>query len=378
MTTNLLTVFLFSYFFSLIGDRVPSLGHNVWGKKKANFIVMAIPTAIMLLFSLLRNNIGDTFYYTYTYDLNIENGIVQPQFGSKAFLFETMQYLLQKSGFESHSLVTVCSLLTIIPMALFLRNYAFSFDTAVFLFFTTGLYTSTMNGIRQYVATGILLMGTRFLFSPKKSDFFKYLILIFIAYLIHSSALVMIPLYFLCRQRAWSLSTFAIIGGGMLALFFVSMFMPSFMDMLQDGDYEIYTQGWFDEGSRETGTEIFRILFNCLHVALSINFSKEIRSVSPVCDILINLSVVHAAIYMLAGYNWIFARFAFYTAPYVILLLSLIFGICLKQKRNQALYVLLIAAYLVFFVKEAYATGMDLYSSDFFTPNNNTWFEFLR
>ncbi|MBQ9551814.1 MAG: EpsG family protein [Clostridia bacterium] len=376
MTTDLLTVFLFSYFTAALSQRVPSLGYNIWGKPKANLLVALIPTAIMLVFSALRNNIGDTYYYTYAYDLAVETGIAPPTFGSKAFLFYYMRYLLQKSGFESHSLVTVCAILIIIPLMFFLRDYAFSFDTAVFFCFATGYYGTTMNGIRQYVATGILLLGTRYLFSPKKSDFFKYLILILIAYLIHSSALILIPIYFVCRQRAWSLPTFAIVIGSMIALVFVSLFLPSFMDLLRGGDYEVYTQGWFTAG-RETGTNIFRILFNCIPVGLAAYFSREIRPISPVTDILINLSVVHAGIYLLAGYNWIFARFAFYTMPYVILLLTLIFGVCLKQRQNRALYVVLLGVYLVFFIKESYANGFHFYSSDFFTPNRTHWFEFL-
>lgn len=377
MTTTLLSVFILSYFTSVLSQRVPGLGRNVWGKQKANLLFAAVPTTIMLLFSAARKNIGDTPYYVYTYDLHLMNGIVKPAWGSKGFLFEYIQYLLQKSGFDSHSVITFCSIMIIIPLMMFLREYSFSFDTAVFLCFTTGLYTATMNGIRQYAATGILLLGTRFFFSPKKSDFFKYLILVLIAFLIHSSALVMIPIYFVCRQRAWSLPTFGLIGGSLVALLLVSMFLPSFTDMLQGGDYDIYSQGWFTDGN-ETGTSLFRILFNCLPLGLSIYFSKEIRHISPVCDVLINLSVIHAGIFLLAGYNWIFARFAFYTLPYMVLLLSLIFGVCLKQQHNQALYVLLVGAFFVFFVKESYATLIQIYASNYFTPNNNVWFQFLQ
>ncbi len=378
MTTNLLTVFLFSYLFSILSERTPSLGRNVWGKQKANFVLMLVPLLIMLWYSAARNNIGDTFFYTHTYNLDKEAGVGMPTLQTKSYLFALLQYLMQQADMEPHALITICALFIIIPMILFLRNFSYSCDIAIFFCFTTGLYTATMNGIRQYVATGILLLGTKYLFSPKKTDFFKYLIFVLIAFLFHSSSLFMIPIYFVCRQRAWSLPTFAIIIGGLLTLFFVSMFMPSFMDILEGGDYEMYTQGWFEEGSKEVGTSIFRILFNSLPMVLSIYFSREIRSISPVCDVLINLSVVHASIYIIAGYNWIFARFAFFTAPYMILLLSLIFGVCLRQKRNQALQVLLIGAYLVFFIKEAYATGMDLYSSTFFKPNNNLWFEFLK
>ena len=92
---------------------------------------------------------------------------------------------------------------------------------------------------------------------------------------------------------------------------------------------------------------------------------------------LTNIATFHAGIYLIASYNWIFARFAFYTMPYVILLLTLIFGVCLKQQHNRALYLLVVGAYLFFFIKEAYSTDMYLYSSDYFTPNRNFWFRFL-
>ena len=377
MTTTLLTVFLLSYFSSMLSQRVPSLGRNVWGTPKANFLLALIPTTFMLLYSALRTNIGDTYYYTYAYDLHVASGIVRPALGTKGFLFEYIQYLLQKSGFESHSIVTVSSLLIIIPLMLFLRDYAVSFETAVFFCFTTGLYTATMNGIRQYAATGILLLGAHYLFSPKKSDFFKFLIIVLITYLIHSSALVMIPIYFVCRQRAWSLPTFSIIGGGILGLLLLSMFLPSFVNILQGGDYDIYTKGWFTNGV-ETGASLPRVLFNCLPVVLAFFFSDEIRRISPVSDVLINLSMVHAGIYLLSAYNWIFARFSFYTMPYIILLLTLIFCVCLKQKRNQFLYFALLSAFLIFFVKESYATSMHYYFSNYYKSDNSLWFEFLR
>ncbi len=377
MTTTLLTVFVLSYFTGVLSQRVPGVGRNVWGKQKANLLFAMVPTMIMLLFSAARKNIGDTPYYIFTYQQHLLSGIVRPEIGGKAFLFEYLQYLLQKAGFEPHAVITLCSVMIIIPLMLMLRDYAFSFDTAIFLCFTTGLYTATMNGIRQYAATGILLLGTKYFFSPKKSDFFKYLIFVLIAYFIHSSALVLIPIYFICRQRAWSLPTFGIIIASLGALLMVSLFLPSFTSMLEGGSYDVYAHGWFTEGN-EAGTNIFRILFNCLPMGLSIYFAKDIRNISPVCDILVNLSVVHAGIYLLAGYNWIFARFSFYTLPYMILLLSLIFGVCLKQQHNQALYVLLIGAFFVFFVKESYATLIQIYASNYFTPNNNVWFQFLQ
>ncbi len=376
MPTDLVIVFSLSMVFTWFGQAVPSRARNALDKRKPNIIGLIIPALIMILYSGLRNNIGDTIYYVHTYGLLEESGAVMPVWGQKAYLFELIQYFFVRSGAKYSSFIMMSAIVTIVPFLLVFYNYSIDYSLAIYLFFTMGIYVSTMNGIRQYIATGIILLGTKYLFSPKKSDFWKLLILIVIASLFHDSALIMIPIYFLCRRKAWSAPTFISLSIGVTGLMFVSMFLPSFLSALEDTNYANYADGWFTDGS-ETGTGLMRVAFNCMPTILAAMFSKQVRRFGPVADILINISLVHSAIYILALYNWIFARFTFYTYAYVVLLMAMVFVAVLRSGKYRFFAIVLFAAYALFFIIDARAQRMNWYASDLFEPKNEMWFKFL-
>ncbi len=371
MTTSMITVFLLSMAGAWFGRAVPSRSLNSWDKNKPNLLGFLFCGVIMILFVGLRANQGDTYQYIYMFQLREEAGNPMPTIEDSSFLFQYLQYLIQKFGGDKQTLIMITALITLVPVLLVFRKYAPDFTLAVFFYFTTGIYVATMNGIRQFVAAGILLLATRFLFSPKKYDFFGLLIIVAIAYFFHSSALFMIPVYFVCRRRAWSLSTFMIIIGGVAALIFVSLFLPEFLDMLEGGSYEQYGDGWFTEGV-EQGASFLRVGFQSIPMILSAIYYKKIRHYGPAVDILVNLSVVHFAIFMLSLYNWIFARFAYYTYTYMCILLALIFSTVIKERKQQFFKILLYAAYIFFFFNET--SGLSLYRSEFFEANNTVWF----
>lgn len=376
MPTDLVVVFSLSMVFTWFGQAFPSRARNALDKRKPNLIGLIVPTLIMILYSGLRNNIGDTVYYIHTYGLLEESGAVMPVWGQKGYLFELIQYYFLKSGADYSLLIMTSTIITIIPFMLVFYNYAVDYSLAIYLFFTMGIYVSTMNGIRQYIATGLILISTKYLFTPKKSDFFKLLIIVLIASLIHDSALIMIPIYFLCRRKAWSAPTFISLSVGIIGLLLISMFLPSFLSALEGTNYAGYADGWFTDGS-ETGTGLIRVVFNCIPTILAAVFSKQIRRFGPIADILINISLVHSAIYILAIYNWIFARFALYTYAYVVLLMAMVFVAVLRSGKYRFFAIVLFAAYATFFIIDARAQRMNWYASDFFEPNNNMWFKFL-
>lgn len=376
MPTDLVVVFCISMISAFFGQAVPGRRKNALGKLKPNIFAFIIPALVMILYAGLRNNIGDTIYYVHTYHLLEDGDAVKPVFGQSAYLFEMFQYLLIKDGVEYSTLIMISSVITIFSFMLLFYNFSVHYAFSVFLFFTMGIYVSTMNGIRQYIATAIILLGAKYIFSAKKSDFLKLLPLILLASLFHSSAVILIPIYFLCRRRAWSAPTFISVFVSIVGLIFISMFLPSFLSILEDTAYSNYADGWFTSGN-ETGTGLMRVIFNCLPTLLAAVFSKQIRQFGPIADILINISLVHSAIYILASYNWIFARFAFYTYAFVVLLMAMIFVSIMRDKKYRFLAFILFIVYFAFFVIDARAQRMNWYDSDFFTPKNNMWFSFL-
>ncbi len=376
MPTDLVVVFCISMLGAFFGQAIPGRRKNALGKLKPNIIAFIIPTLVMILYAGLRNNIGDTIYYVHTYHLIEEAGAAKPTFGQSAYLFEMLQYLFIKADIEYSSFIMVSSVITIFSFMLLFYNYSANYALSVFLFFTMGIYVSTMNGIRQYIAVGIILLGAKYMFSPRKTDFFKLLILIIIASLFHSSAIIMIPVYFLCRRKAWSAPALISVFISVAGLIFVSMFLPSFLSILEDTSYSGYAGDWFTSG-QESGTGLMRVIFNCIPTVLAAFFSRQIRQYGPVADILINISLVHSGIYILALYNWIFARFAFYTYAFVVLLMAMVFVSVLRSGKYRFFSFVLFISYLIFFIIDARSQRMNWYASDFFTPHNEMWFKFL-
>lgn len=377
MTTDLMTVFAISMLGAWFGMTAPSRSRTLWNTPKPNLLGFLIPCVVMILYAGLRNTIGDTSYYIHMLEVLEENGNPLPVWGGSSFLFSAFQYLSIVFGGEnsSHLFIMVSSLLTYIPVFLIFRKYSPDFFLTLFFYFVTGTYFSAMNGIRQYIAAGIVILATKYLFSEKKSSFIKFLVFVAVASLFHNSALIMIPVYFLCRKKAWSVSTFIMVIGGVAALVFVSLFLPQFMEIIEDTSYSQYNEGgWFTEGI-EGGTNILRVLFHAIPMILSAIFYKELKHYGPVVDILINLSVFHFAIYIVSLYNWIFARFAFYTYVYMCILLAFLFFTVLKDARQRWLKICLYAAYILFFILESQTAYM--YKSDFFEPNNTIWFMFI-
>ncbi len=374
MTTSLLTVFILSLAGAWFGKAVPSFGYTLWGTRKPNVIGLFITGAVMILFSGLRRTVGDTFYYIHLFELTEQAGNPLPVIGADNFLFELLQYAIRRAGGGSEAFIMITTIITLVPVLLTFRKYAPDFLLAVFFYFTTGTYYITMNGIRQFVAAGFVLMATKYLFSPKKTDFIKFLVFVLVAYFFHTSAIFLIPVYFVCRRKAWSPSTFMIIAAGVAALIFISLFLPSFLGMIEEGSFSQYTDGWFTQGV-EGGANILRVGFHSIPMFLSAVYYKDLKKHGPVVDILVNLSVVHFAIFLVSLYNWIFARFAFYTYTYMAILLSLIFSTVMKKPDKTPVKAVLYIAFMFFFFRDA--AGMDAYRSDFFTPNNNVWFSFI-
>lgn len=62
------------------------------------------------------------------------------------------------------------------------------------LFFITGTYFDTFNGLRQYIAAGIIFFSIQYIVDGK---FWKYLIFVLFASTFHYTALLMIPVYWI-------------------------------------------------------------------------------------------------------------------------------------------------------------------------------------
>ncbi len=358
-------IVLGSFLIALFARFMPRNRLNDFGEPVPNVLGFVVPAAAFGVFSGLRNNMGDTFFYIYSYRL-LDRDMEPVHFRfSGGILYPLLQYWCRMRSDEPHQLIMITALIACIPIVYAIYKYSCSFELGIALYVLTGYFTFSMNGIRQYAAAGILILGMKYMLSDKKTDFFKFLLLVLAAWLFHTSALVMIPIYFVVRRKAWTPLTFVFLIGTVIVTLAFNAILPTFLDILEDTEYSRYADnGWFTEGV-EQGSSIIRVFVLFVPLVLAYMDREFFRmQYGRKWDILVNIGIINLAFYILSLYNWIFARFAIYTSIYVIVMMTYVITRGAVPQKSKWLYPSSLLLYIFYFYNVRYSIMP--YSSDLF------------
>lgn len=286
---------------------------------------------IFIIISAFRDGIGDTGMYKYSYGLVAQDALGEDGY-EKGFIF--FLTILTRISIDPQFMIIITSIITQGINIWFLRKYSSYFELELFMYIASGYFLTTMNGIRQAMAASIMLLGTRFLIERK---FIPYLILTLVMSTIHSSALVMIPVYFIVNNDSWSKNFVKTIGIMLIVTLFGGVIMNIAFKLLAGTKFGTYSE--FDEG----GANIVRMVVAMVPVFMAYIQRDKLREIFPQCDIFVNLAIVNMFIMALSLYNWIFARMTYYFVPYTFVLLPYIIkSIDIKEQRNLIYYTFLI------------------------------------
>lgn len=154
--------------------------------------------SLTLLASLRSYRVGtDTGNYTrnfrrnlnvdkYSFSENIEYG------------YQLLEYILLHFTHNYFWLFLISSLIVISCYVSIIKKYSVNYIFSVFLYITLGSYTFYFNGLRQGIAMAIITLGTPYLLEKKT---LKFLLIVGLASLFHTSALFIIPFYFLLSSK---------------------------------------------------------------------------------------------------------------------------------------------------------------------------------
>ena len=360
-------VALFAVIASAFG-RVPLKKPGGIGQPLPNPLVIVLPIVFFTLMAALRKNIGDTFYYVHSFELMGDNNEVSFALFRES-MFGFFQNIIRNMTDDPQWLIAFTGIMSVPVPIYILYKYSYPFEISIFLFVAVGYFGGLMNGCRQYMATAIVLLATKYLLSNEKNTFasyLKYSIIIVIASFMHSSALVMIPIYFVVRRPAWKLGSYLLIVASVVGVVFFDALMPGFLGALEQSDYSIYSEnGWFTNGT-EGGTNIFRVAVAIVPIVLAYINRDRMKMLGRTGDTLINIAFVNAAIYVLSIYNWIFARVAIYLSIYFIILTSWLLTVGVKPKDRTAYT---IVGIMLFFIYSRWLSyQIAAYESDYFFP----------
>lgn len=164
----------------------------VLGEKYQRYFCFFISLLILWLFGGLRYGVG--LDYNGYWDIFLYTDSTGVEFG-----YRQLCIFFKSMGFGPQIMYLVSMALTlglIYKTVLFYNRSQVAFVFAVFLL--AGFYTESFNISRQYIAIGFFIYATRYILLQ---SFRKYLLIILIGSMFHSSVLFMIPFYWLLNLK---------------------------------------------------------------------------------------------------------------------------------------------------------------------------------
>jgi transmembrane protein EpsG len=320
--------------------------------KPNRFLALIVALALALV-SGLRVNIGDTFLYMHSY--SIGNFTWESVKDSHDIGFNILQMLLKQLSDDPQILILTTGIVTNLLIVMVLYKYTRLFELSVYLYITTGTFTISMNGMRQFLAAAIVLTATKFLLEGKWKP---YILIVVLASFIHQSSFIMIPIYFIVRRKAWTRTTAILLGLAVLIVVGFNEFSELLFTAIKDTQYGSYES--FDEG----GANVLRAIVWIIPIVIAYFGREKLRSIFPKSDIIVNISLVGVVLMIISTQNWIFARMAIYFNLYQLILIAWLIKV-FREKDQKFVYIaILVAFFLFYFYESVIALGLD-YRSDY-------------
>ena len=235
--------------------------------------------------------------------------------------------------------IFIFSFLTIFPTTYVLLRRSDNYTVILLLYVFTGCWHGSFNGVRQYLAATVIMIGHRYMLDKK---FVKYAITVFIAYCFHSSAIVMIVPYFVMRGKINFRNIFLLALGTLLVSSnYDTLF--SFIGAIKDKEVVMDTYA-------TASVNILRVLANCAPAVLAIALYIK-KDPTPEQTFYINGLIVNAAAMIAASNSTYLARIGIYTSLFIPAGLPKLIRFE-DKKMEKLLWVIIIALFAIFWYYE--------------------------
>ena len=346
---NLAIVFILAFFARYFAIPVTN---SLTSIKPNQFLILMAALSLVLV-SGLRTNIGDTYFYMHAYTSTEFNW--EYIWNSKDIGFNMFQMILKQYTNDPQVLIFTTALITNLLIVIILYKYSRLIELSLYVYITSGMYLTSMNGIRQYLAAAIAFIAIKYILD---GDWKKYTLIILFASIFHASALVLIPIYFLIRRKAWSGTTLILL---LLAVFIVigfNQFTEILFAAIEGTQYGQYKE--FHEG----GANILRVGVSIAPILLAYLGRERFRVLFPKSDYIVNMALLGSVFMFISTQNWIFARFSIYFSLYQLIVISWVVKL-FAEKDQKLIYYAILVCYGIYFVYEHIISIGVVYKSNF-------------
>lgn len=328
---------------------------------KGQFLPWLLVFGYIAILAGLRTAMNDTSVYVSSF---------QDTPGTWEAIIETIQSNGKDKGFSIamnlfkryisdnyHAWFLLFAIIESLAFIYILRRECIDFTSACFYFFASTLYYNYFSMMRQWFAVVILFAGS-LLIKAKKPIW--YILLCVLMAQFHTSAYLMIPVYFMVKGRAWSLMQMLILIGFSVAVVFLNPLLQSLGNALQGTTYDYVVESM--QGG--TGSSAIRIFIAAVPVVIAWLDRKRIRG--KMIEICINMSLLNLLLNILATLTsgLYVIRLATYTALYNIILFPYLLHFSFVGKNRVLIKALFYGLYLLFYFYQMSHQGAFAYRSD--------------
>lgn len=347
------------YLFNLIWSVIMSVLSVKYSKLEYNSILKTenkMPNkffVILILFSLmsfyaLRWRTGTDFGNYYSFYFHYGKLDISEIVGTRDWGFYALTSFIYKIWPDNFVFYNyILSALTYIPIILTYRKYSKRFTFTIFLFITMMIYYSPYNGVRQGIAASFCFCAYPYLYEKR---YIKYSIIIVIASLFHSTALIMIPLIFIVNKKPWSKSIIIVI----LLLVISILILPSLwnyiINFLEAIGQEKMANDYRTYNYDDDGVHLLRILVDLIPVLISYIFYKKLSKEDSKIDVIINMCLFGLIFTIFGTRLTVLARLSGYFSFYYPMLVPE-FTVLFKEKSKHLYKVIVVLLYFLYMLK---------------------------
>ena len=310
-----------------------------------------IPLIIMIIMLSLFCGLRTSFNDTAAYISGFQNAVTPSEFlseeinllGNPLFYFLTCVFRHYISA-NYHTYLLVIAFFSITSFVLFIRRHSTSFVFNMMLFFSIGLYISCFAAVKQTLAMAILTYAIDQLIKKK---YLRFYLLVFLAVLFHSYAIMLIVLPFFAG-KPWSTVTYLSIAVIIFVLFTFEATITELLDYAEELGKDISETEVFDTQS----INILRLGVFAAPPLLSFFFQHRLNpEMKRENCILFNMSILSVLVMSLglASAGNLFGRSAIYFEIGTIISLSYIISHVFERKSANTVKLLAGVLYLAFF-----------------------------
>ena len=289
--------------FLLLSTKAKVKGNKI----KASFIFMLISFMFLFLLVILRDISVGKDYRTYVslYLRIINNNITTID---KEWIGIVFQYLCTTLGFFfKENYILSYGVISGITLGIYYKTFNKESKIpwmSLMIWLLSCLYYQCFNQFRQALAIGICLYSIKYI---KEQNFKKYLITILIATGIHTSAIVLVPMYFIgnLKLNLKSLIIYATIS------LFLFLFIDKIFNLLSNTSYgSVYLGTSFDQSF--STSSIQNLLVRIALMLGSLLFYKPIIKNNPKANVYFHFAIVCTIVQLLTIQSTLFGRITTY------------------------------------------------------------------